>query len=141
MHINRSRETLFLILGLAMSVSAVAADPPPRFANEQITLADWQIYLDEVTSLPSVICKDTPRYERSCVSESLKSVWVFTRQGHPAHPAVSTGVLVVYTHAAGILLRGYYAGNESAFEAWVASAFSDVPNLDKWTQEPFIRDP
>jgi hypothetical protein len=131
----------FLLFALAASFCTFAAEPPPRFPQQQITLAEWQAYLDEVTSLPGVVCKDTQRHEVSCVAESLKSVWVFTAPGHPAHPAVSTGVLVVTANAAAILSRGYYAGNESAFYAWVADAYRDVPNLDKWTQAPFNREP
>jgi hypothetical protein len=132
--------TFCIMLGIAGRY-AVAADPPPRFANEQITLAEWQTYRNEVTSVPDVRCDDTHQHQILCVSESLKSVWAFTEPGHPAHPAVSTGVLVVYPHASVILFRGYYAGNEAAYYKWAPDAYKALPILDKWTQEPFAHHP
>jgi hypothetical protein len=89
-----------------MSCSALAADPPPRFLNEHISLADWQAYLDEVKSIPDVQCDKTQHSELYCVSDSRTTAWVFTTEGHPAHPAVATGVLATYGQvAAGILFR------------------------------------
>ena len=140
MGIKNSRATLCLVLGI-FATSAVAADPPPRFLNDQITTAEWQTYRDEVTSAQDVRCENTKRHEVLCVSESRKSLWVFTVLGNPAHPAVSTGVLVVYPQASGILFRGYYAGDEAAYYKWAPSAYSGLPILDQWTQAPFRRDP
>ena len=140
MRIKIGCATLWAILGISGS-SAVAADPPPRFPDEQITLAEWQTYRNEVTSVPDVRCNNTQRHEFLCVSESLKSVWAFTELGHPAHPAVSTGVLVVYPQSSGILFRGYYAGDEAAYYKWAPNAYSHLRLLDKWTQAPFTRDP
>lgn len=141
MRIKIHSATLSIILAIISAAPADAAGPPPRFPREQITLTEWQTYRDEVTSIPDVRCENTQRNEILCVSESLKSVWAFTELGNPAHPAVSTGVLVVYAHSSGILFRGYYAGNEAAYDKWAPNAYSDLPILDKWTQAPFTRDP
>jgi hypothetical protein len=137
MRVKRCFDILFLILGLAVTGTALAADPPPRFPNEHISLADWQAYLDEVKLIPDVHCEKSRRSELYCVSDSLTSIWVFTETDHPAHPAVSTVVLAVYTHSDGMLFRAYYAGNESAFRAWAVSAIGDPPIMDKWMQAPF----
>jgi hypothetical protein len=113
-----------LILFLA-SVSVLGAGPPPpRFPREHITLTEWGAYFDEVRSVADVRCEDTPRKEIYYISNSLTSAWVFTKEGHPAHPAV----------AAGILLRAYYAGDEGAFNAWAAAALRDPPVFKKWMQ-------
>jgi hypothetical protein len=126
-------ETLFLIFGFAVSSCVLAADPPPRFPNEHIILTDWQSYLSEVNSIPDVHCEKTQKSALYCISDSQTAVWVFTIEGHPAHPAVATVVLVVYGQtAAGILFRGYYAGDESAFRGWEAGALGNSPIFDKW---------
>jgi len=128
-------ETLFLIFGFAVSSCVLAADPPPRFSHEHINLTEWQSYLNEVTSIPGVHCEKTQKSELYCISDSQISVWVFTVDGHPAHPAVATGVLVVYGQAAaGILFRAYYAGDETAFLAWEARALGNPPIVDTWMQ-------
>jgi hypothetical protein len=140
MRFSQGSTTLCLTLGL-LAGAAFAADPPPRFPNQQITLADWQTYLDEVRSIPDARCHNTQTRELYCVSDALKSVWVFTAPGHPAHPAVSTGVLVVYPQSAGILAGGHYAGSESAFYEWEGNSWSNDPILDKWLQAAFTHDP
>ena len=140
MRIKVGHATLSLVLWLSGNF-AMAGDPPPRFPNEQISLADWQEYLDEVRSIPDVQCQNTPRHELSCLSDKLRAIWVFTIPGHPAHPAVSTGVLVVYTRSAGILFRGYYAGDLSAFNAWAPDAYRNLTIQDKWTHDAFTHDP
>jgi len=134
MHIDRRFATLILVLALAMGMTSHAADPTPRFAHEHISWAEWQTYLEEVTLVPDVRCEDTKRNERYCVSDSLTSIWVFTKSGHPAHPAVSTGVFVTYPKGYGVLHRAYYGGDEPAFRAWAVSALGDLLILDKWKQ-------
>jgi hypothetical protein len=140
MRIKFGHATLLLALGLSGGF-VTAADPPPRFPNEQITLSDWQTYLDEVRSIPDVRCQNTPRRELSCLSDKLRAIWVFTSPGHPAHPAISTGVLVVYSQSAGILFRGYYAGDELAFNAWAPDAYRNLTVQDKWTHDALTHNP
>jgi hypothetical protein len=126
---------VILTLAFAMSSSASVADPPPRFPNEHITLADWQAYLGEVKLIPDVHCDVTPKSELYCLSNSRASAWVFTTEGHPAHPAVVTGVLATYgLAAAGIMFRAYYAGSESAFRAWEGYALGNPPIFQEWQQ-------
>jgi hypothetical protein len=124
---------LILAIAFAMSSSAFAADPSARFPNEQISLADWQAYLDEVKLISDVHCDVTPKNELYCLSDSRGSVWVFTIDGHPAHPAVVTGVMVTAPHGgSGMLLRAYYGGNESAFRAWQGLALGYRPIFREW---------
>jgi hypothetical protein len=137
MRIKRRFDALFLVLALTVTSSALAADPPPRFPGEHISLADWQSYLDEVKSIPDVRCEITQQHELYCVSDSLTSIWVFTEKDNPAYPAVATGVLVVYPHADGILFRAYYAGNEPAFRAWEGYAIGNPAIVDKWMRAAF----
>jgi hypothetical protein len=124
-----------LILSFVATLALAAEPPPPRFPNEHISSADWETYLSEVRSVADVHCEDTPRKETYCISNSLTSAWVFTKAGHPAHPAVATGVLDAHPPvAAGILFRGYYAGDETAFRAWEAQALGNPPIFDQWTR-------
>jgi hypothetical protein len=133
---------LILTLAFALSSSASAADPPPRFPNEHINLADWQAYLDEVKAIPDVHCDVTRKSELYCLSDSRTSAWVFTTEGHPAYPAVVTGALATYGQvAAGILFRGYYAGSESAFRAWEGSALGNPGIFQEWQQIALKRGP
>jgi hypothetical protein len=136
MRIKQRFDTLILILGFAVTSSALA-DPPAKFPDEHISLADWQAYLDEVKSIPDVRCENTQRHELYCVSDSRTSIWVFTEKENPAHPAVATRVLVIYPRSDGILFRAYYAGNEPAFRAWEGYAIGNPPIVDKWMQAPF----
>jgi hypothetical protein len=50
-------------------------------------------------------------------------MWTFTLPGHPAHPAVSRGVMLVQQtdqgSRVGIDRSGHYAGDGAAFEAWM----------------------
>jgi len=127
---------IILVVAVALVVSTVGrAEPPPsRFSHEHISVAEWQTYLDEVKSVPDVRCEDTKRFEHYCTSDSLTSIWVFTEPGHPAHPAVSTGVFYMNSITYGILNKGYFAGDEAAFRAWAAHALGDLLILDKWRQ-------
>lgn len=139
MLIKRPFDALFLILALTVMNSALAADPPPRFPDEHISLADWQAYVHEVKSIPGVQCENTRQHELYCLSDSLTSIWVFTEKDNPAYPAVATGVLVVGPHADGFLLRAYYAGSEAAFRAWEGQAIGNLRIVDKWMQAPFSK--
>ena len=113
------------LVGL-MTLAAAAADGPvtPRFATERISTEQWNSYLAEVKAVPDVRCKDAPSNQYICDSSSQRAIWVFTREGHPAHPAVSRGVMVFQPHqrgdvSVGIDRSGHYAGDRAAFEAWM----------------------
>jgi hypothetical protein len=72
--------------------------------------------------MSDTLCRDDPPNEFICSSGSQQSIWVFTRPGHPAHPAVSRGVVIKLV-ASGQKVRiersGHYAGSAQAFEAWM----------------------
>jgi hypothetical protein len=112
------------LLGLFAVASAIADGPiPPRFATTQISTEQWNAYLAEVKALPEVRCKDAASNQYICDSSSQRTIWVFTHEGHPAHPAVSRGALVIQQTAQGATVgidrSGHYAGDRSAFDVWM----------------------
>jgi len=65
-----------------------------------------------------------------CGSEHVPEIWWLTRSGHPAHPAVSRGLMLLGTTGETCLVRdGYYAGTEAPFAAWM----KELKNFDELT--------
>jgi hypothetical protein len=134
---RRSAQSLGLIVRSTIACTVVAlvlASVPatvarateaqaPRFPQSQITKDQWNAYLAEVQKMPDTLCRDNLPNEFICSSGSQQSIWVFTRSGHPAHPAVSRGVIVKVVASTGQEVRiersGHYAGSPKAFEAWM----------------------
>ncbi|HUI62192.1 MAG TPA: hypothetical protein VLX90_18345 [Steroidobacteraceae bacterium] len=109
-----------------MLVATAAADGQisPRFATSQISSEQWQTYLSEVKVVADVQCKvDADSKAYMCRSSAQRTLWVFTRKGHPAHPAVFRGVIVIQQTPQGPSVdldrSGHYAGNRAAFEVWM----------------------
>jgi hypothetical protein len=116
---------LLVALGLALvlATGAYATEVAgPRFPQSQIAKAQFNAYLAEVQRMSDTLCRDDPPNEFICSSGSQQTIWVFTRPGHPAHPAVSRGVVVKLV-ASGQKVRiersGHYAGSAKGFEAWM----------------------
>jgi len=108
------------ILGLGQ---ASQSPIPLRFPHEQISVEQWQSYLDEVKAVPDVTCAEMALHQYKCDSSAQRTIWIFTLEGHPAHPAVSRGVMVIANTAAGTTLgidrSGHFAGDYPAFIAWM----------------------
>ena len=112
------------LLMLACSLQAVARESiAPRYATAEITVEQWQRFLAEVKAIPGVKCGDYVQNQYVCDSAAQRTIWVFTSIGHPAHPAVSRGILFANPVPGGAVLgidrSGHYAGDRAAFEKWM----------------------
>lgn len=110
-------------LGLA-SLPTHARDPSaPRFSTEKISLIEWNEFRTEVRSMPDVRCQELASNQTKCEASARNTVWLFTREGHPAHPAVTRRVLTVLQSSGGnaVLINrtGHYAGDVPAYRAWM----------------------
>lgn len=95
----------------------------PRYASAHITSEQWRVFLAEVKATPDVKCEKYVLNQYACNSAAERTIWVFTSFGHPAHPAVSRGVIFVSPVPGGTVLSidrsGHYAGNRAAFDKWM----------------------
>jgi hypothetical protein len=133
------RPGLYLVLlGLFALTSANADESiPPRFDTLQISMDQWKAYLAEVKALPDVQCQEDRIHQYVCNSSEQHTIWVFTVQGHPAHPAVSRGVTVMQQTAqgptVGIDRSGHYAGRRAEFDVWMRQfAMLDKTQVAQW---------
>jgi hypothetical protein len=115
---------LWLTLSGFLALAAVADGPiAPRFATPHIYVEQWSVYLAEVKSVPDAHCRNAPSNQYICDSALQHAIWVFTREGHPAHPAVSRGIMVIQQTAQGVTVgidrSGHYAGDRAAFDEWM----------------------
>jgi hypothetical protein len=114
---------LTLVGVLAISVADADGPIPPRFDTTQISAQQWSAYLAEVKALPDAQCREAPANQYICDSSAKRTIWVFTREGHAAHPAVSRGVMVIQQTAQGATVgidrSSHYAGDRAAFDAWM----------------------
>jgi len=114
-----------LVLAATITTPALADRDPkgPRFATEKISVAELNGYRIEVHEMPNVRCVDLASNQTQCESKVQNTVWVFTREGHPAHPAVSRRVMVLMQTASGnaVLVNrtGNYAGDPLAYRTWM----------------------
>ncbi|MGC1458269.1 MAG: hypothetical protein WA825_08350 [Steroidobacteraceae bacterium] len=127
-----------MLLGLFTLTSANADEPiPPRFPALQITTDQWKAYLAEVKALPDVQCMEDRINQLTCNSSEQHTIWVFTTPGHPAHPAVSRGVIVMQQTAKGATVSidrsGHYAGHRAEFDVWMRQfAMLDRTQVAQW---------
>jgi len=94
-----------------------------RFATAKISVEQWRAYLAEVKAMPDAHCQEEAAKQYVCDSSEQRTVWVFTREGHLAHPAVTRGIMVSRQTAEGervsVDRTGHYAGDPLAFAAWM----------------------
>jgi hypothetical protein len=126
------------LAGLMILATAWAQGPiAPHFATTQITSEQWSSYLNEVKAVPDVRCEEAASVQYICDSSGQRTIWVFTREGHPAHPAVSRGVMVIRQTSQGATVgidrSGHYAGDRGAFEDWMKGfAALDQKQVAQW---------
>jgi hypothetical protein len=113
------------IASLLLATAALADGPvAPRYADAHVTAAQIRGYQSEVEAKADARFKNDSANQRICDSSSEMTIWVFTLPGHPAHPAVSRGVMVFAENdqgtSVGIDRSGHYAGDLNAFKAWMA---------------------
>jgi len=145
MEASRFFAALVLIGALALDTPTLGdVSTPPRFPSGQISVADWKGYLTEVKAISDVHCQDYAANQYVCDSRERRTIWVFTREGHPAHPAVSRGVMVVSKTDSGTIIgidrSGHYAGDADAFRKWMSEfVILDKRQVAEWNQM-FSRD-
>jgi hypothetical protein len=115
---------LVLLLATSGIVLAQQSTPPPaRFPTAKITTEQLLTYKSEIEAMPGIQCRDILAHQRQCSSNGQFTVWTFTLAGHPAHPAVSRGVMLVRQTSSGSTIgidrSGHYAGDSAAFETWM----------------------
>jgi hypothetical protein len=120
---------------LELPVGYCGDAPPSRFSSTHITVDEWRMFLAEVTGTSGVRCRDVLTNQLQCDSKSQATIWIFTRAGHPAHPAVTRAILRASGSQLGIDRTGHYAGSESAFRAWM-SQFVDLDqrSVNEWSR-------
>jgi hypothetical protein len=108
------------------------ADSPiaPEFTTAKVTAEQLQAYTAQVEAMTDIQCHDIGANQRQCSSDSQMTIWTFTRPGHPAHPAVTRGILRVSPPYVGIDRSGVYAGDDGAFANWIKEWVAvDVHNV------------
>lgn len=140
---GRQRGILFLLVVVLGGIqrAGLADDlPAPRYATDQINLAEWQAYFAEVKAISDVQCRDIEPMQHVCDSRSQRTIWVFTRTGHPAHPAVSRGIVISQPVTGGSTLgidrSGHYVGDRVAFSKWMIELVdSDQRQVSEWGKQ------
>jgi hypothetical protein len=127
----------FIAACLLQSVARSSDSIAPRYATAKITVEQWRHLLAEVKALPDVKCINYVLNQYACDSAAQRTIWIFTSVGHPAHPAVSRGILFANRAPAGAILgidrSGHYSGNRAAFEKWMQEfAFLDQRQIAEW---------
>lgn len=74
---------------LAVAASASVHDEP-RFPTDKITLEQWQVYFQEIKSLPGAQIKESANQVTVSFSDSATgtTIYAFTAPANPAYPAV-----------------------------------------------------
>ena len=114
---------LVLLLATTIALAQQSQAPPKRFPAEKITPGQLESYKTEIEAIPGIECHEISAHQRQCTSNARFTIWIFTLQGHPAHPAVTQGVMLVQQNSegsrVGISRSGYYAGDSAAFDTWM----------------------
>jgi len=81
-----------------------------------ITLAQWQAYFDEVKRKHGAAMQDIEAEKLLVFDDgATKTIYAFTKSGHPAHPAWITRKVEQRGDSIGINQIGYFAGDEPSF--------------------------
>jgi hypothetical protein len=132
MNVSRACGAATILAALLLS-SPTPADSgiAPRFPTGRVTANEVLQFMAEVKAIPDVRCATDQNHQLICESTSQRTFWVFTLDGHPAHPAVSRGIMVVSDTGAGMSVgidrTAHYAGDVDAFRRWI----SDFADLDE----------
>jgi hypothetical protein len=114
---------LVLLLATTIALAQQSQPPPKRFPSEKITPEQLETYKTEIQAIPGIECHEIWANQRQCTSNARFTIWILTLPGHPAHPAVTQGVMLVQQDAqgsrVGIARSGYYAGDGAAFDTWM----------------------
>jgi hypothetical protein len=131
---SRLAAGLLAIAALSEALMGRCADvPSPRFPSAHITIDEWHTFSNEVTAVSDVRCRDIASNQYQCDSQLQSTIWIFTRPGHPAHPAVTRAILLSNGSMVRIDRSGHYAGSELAFRTWMNHFVDlDKKQLQDW---------
>lgn len=133
-----------IVIGLTPAIASAGERITPRYSAGQITPTDWREYLAEVEAIPDIKCHHYATNQYVCESASRRTIWIFTRIGHPAHPAVSRGILFLRQATGGVRLgidrSGHYAADQVAFDKWMKELVElDLIQVAEWGKEENMR--
>ena len=81
-----------------------------------ITLAQWQAYFDEVKGKHAAAMQDVEAAKLLVFEDgATKTIYSFTKPGHPAHPAWVTRKVEQRGDSIVVNQTGYFAGDEPSF--------------------------
>ena len=120
-----------LFLALGVTVSTYAQDFEWRFPNDRITFEQWTSYFDELAHRSGAVLTEQEQYYVINLfnDPSQPALYVFTKPGHPAYPAVVIRAVVTKNGQSQIVRHGHYAGDQAQFEKW----WHEFDALDKKT--------
>jgi hypothetical protein len=126
-----------LVATTAIAIAQQSQAPPKRFPTEKITPEQLETYKSEVQAIPDIDCREIWGHQRQCTSNAQFTIWIFTVPSHPAHPAVTQGVMLLQQDAqgarVGINRSGYYAGDSAAFDIWIKEFSTlDQKQIAQW---------
>lgn len=128
-----------LVTSAGPATAADTACPrlPRMFPSAHVSALQIHDLVTHLVSGDGLQCIEFGPHEVQCDSPTLPEVWIFTQPGHPAYPAVSRGVIVRNGTLTCVMRDGYFAGNESAFRAWMAELVDyDNHLIEKVRRQP-----
>jgi hypothetical protein len=127
---HRARVCLAILTFFFLSAAPAATF---RHKTTHLSLEGWRELLAEVESRPGMKCENHDYFQYICDTPNPLSIWVFTRPGHPAHPAATQGVMVMPNGVIDIDRIGFYAGDQFAYERWMKEFITlDARQIEVW---------
>ena len=123
------------IVFLACS-SAVAGTPDQetrRHPTARITVKQWNEFLAETKSREGAVVVSGTTFTRIEVSAE-QAVYLFTTRRHAAYPAAARRAITSVAGKTYIHTSGYYAGNRTAFVAWMAALAEQDRRLQEFLE-------
>jgi ankyrin repeat protein len=134
-NLHRNRAIINALSDATHCVNSAIDGPRAAYATEFVTAAQWNKMLADVESRPGTKCLDRDDNQLICAATSPPTIWVFTRPGHPAHPAASKGVMTFRDRAVDIDRTGYYAGDRNTYTAWMEEfRVLDARQIELWKE-------
>jgi hypothetical protein len=118
----------------------------PEYPKPQITVAQWQAYLDAVKAAHGVKCEQADPAHLACelrapaeninVRVPVITLWLFTTGQNPAHPALVERRGFLGPKGFESRNKGHYAGTKSSFDRW----YSDFEVWARRSDEAWSRE-
>lgn len=136
-HVLRIGAAILSLLVATALPAAAQDETAPRFAQSQITPAEWATYLKEVQAKPSAEIINRPDAPDVMVIAvpGEHAMYYFTQSG-PAHPAVIVARVVSRDGAVSIRHNGHFAGSEKAFAAWFLDFTKQIDGMRRSMTAP-----